>query len=86
MLVIRRRAGELLVIGGNIEVEILETAGSHVKIGIRAPREITVMRKEICLAGQQNREASRPFQDSAVNQLRERLAPKTGQPLKLTPR
>lgn len=59
MLVIRRRAGESLVIGDKIEVEILEIVGSQVKIGIRAPREVVVVRKEIYLTAEQNRSASK---------------------------
>jgi carbon storage regulator len=58
MLVIRRRAGESLVIGDNVEVEILEIEWSQVKIGIRAPREVAVLRKEIHLTAEQNRSAS----------------------------
>ena len=59
MLVIRRRAGESFVIGDNVEVEILEIVGSQVKIGIRAPREVVVVRKEIYLTAEQNRSASK---------------------------
>lgn len=58
MLVIRRRAGESLLIGDNVEIEILELGLGHVKIGIRAPREVLVLRKEVHLTGRQNREAS----------------------------
>jgi carbon storage regulator len=57
MLVIRRRAGETFVIGENVEVEILEIAATQVKIGIRAPREVAVLRKEIYLTAEQNRSA-----------------------------
>jgi carbon storage regulator len=59
MLVIRRRAGESFVIGDNVEVEILEIVGSQVKIGIRAPREVAVVRKEIYLTAEQNRAAAK---------------------------
>ncbi len=55
---IRRRAGESLMIGDNVEVEILEIESSQVKIGIRAPREVAVLRKEIHLTAEQNRSAS----------------------------
>lgn len=58
MLVIRRRLGEILVIGDGIEIEILESSHSQVKLGIRAPKEITVLRKEIYLTGEQNRIAA----------------------------
>jgi carbon storage regulator len=59
MLVIRRRMGESIVISRDIEVEILEVNGSQVKLGIRAPKAIPVMRKEILLVGEQNQAAAR---------------------------
>ena len=70
MLVIRRRPGESLFIGDDVEVEILEIAGSQVKLGIRAPKEITVLRAEIHFTAEQNRAASRLTPESAVAQLR----------------
>ena len=54
MLVIRRRAGETLLIGDEVEIEILETGSSQVKLGIRAPKHVLVLRKEIQVTGQQN--------------------------------
>jgi carbon storage regulator len=54
MLVIRRRTGETLLIGDEIEIEILETGTSHVKLGIRAPKQVLVLRKEIRITGQEN--------------------------------
>jgi len=64
MLVVRRRAGETLIIGDNVEVEILEIASSQVKIGIRAPREVPVVRGEIQLTAEQNRTAANLPQDA----------------------
>lgn len=58
MLVVRRRNGESLLIGDCIEVEVLEIAGSQVKLGIKAPREISVLRKEIYLTIEENRTAT----------------------------
>ena len=58
MLVIRRRAGESFRIGDDIEIEILESSGGQVKIGIRAPREVPVLRNEVFLTNQQNRSAA----------------------------
>lgn len=54
MLVIRRRLGEILVIGENVEIEILDASPSQVKLGIRAPKSIAVLRKEIQLTREQN--------------------------------
>jgi carbon storage regulator len=58
MLVLRRRAGETLLIGDDIEIEILEVGAQGVKIGIRAPREITILRKELRLVEEQNQAAA----------------------------
>ena len=69
MLVMRRRSGESLLIGGNIELEILDISASHVRLGISAPPEVTVMRKEIYLTTQQNRTASRAVPQAAVARL-----------------
>lgn len=63
MLVIRRRAGESVLIGDGIEVEVLEVAGNQVKIGISAPRDILILRNEVRLTAEQNELAARsmPF-------------------------
>jgi carbon storage regulator len=63
MLVIRRRAGESVLIGDGVEVEILEIAGNQVKIGISAPREVLILRREVRLTAEQNQLAARsmPF-------------------------
>ena len=47
MLVLTRKTGQKLIINDNIEVVILETKGESVKIGIKAPREVTIFREEI---------------------------------------
>ena len=58
MLVIRRRSGEAFHIGDSIEIEILEVGNNQVKIGIRAPREIAVLRNEVFLTECQNKAAA----------------------------
>lgn len=58
MLVIRRKTGEAFRIGDSIEVEILEVGNNQVKVGIRAPREIPVLRTEVYVTGAQNRAAA----------------------------
>lgn len=47
MLVLSRRAGEAILIGEDVEVVILGTDGGQVRVGIRAPRKVTVLRKEL---------------------------------------
>jgi carbon storage regulator len=69
MLVIRRRTGETLLIGDEIEIEILETGTSHVKLGIRAPKQVLVLRKEIRITGQENVLAAKEKSGEALNSL-----------------
>lgn len=47
MLVLSRRTNESIIINGNITVTVLEIRGDHIRIGIDAPREITIHREEI---------------------------------------
>jgi carbon storage regulator len=76
MLVIRRRAGEAVLIGDQVEMEILEIGPSQVKLGFRAPRAITVLRKEIQTAAEENQAASRNITAEAMERLRGHLAKK----------
>jgi carbon storage regulator len=69
MLVIRRKAGESILIGAEIEVEVVELSPSRVKLGIRAPREILILRKEVRLAGEQNLAASRGVSSAQLRSL-----------------
>lgn len=47
MLILTRRVGEMLKIGDNVDVTILSVKGNQVRIGINAPKEVTVHREEI---------------------------------------
>jgi carbon storage regulator len=49
MLALSRKRGESLVIQNNIEITILEIKGDQVKIGITAPKEVPIYRKEVYL-------------------------------------
>lgn len=69
MLVIRRRAGETLLIGDEIEIEILDLGGSQVKLGIRAPKHVLVLRKEIRITAEQNLAASKEKSGIALDSL-----------------
>jgi carbon storage regulator len=47
MLTISRRAGERILIGDDIVIEVVETSGGNVRLGITAPRELRIYREEL---------------------------------------
>jgi carbon storage regulator len=47
MLVLTRRTNQSIVIGQNVTVTVLEIRGDQVRLGIRAPREVSVHREEV---------------------------------------
>lgn len=49
MLALSRKKNEAIIIDNNIEVTVLEVKGDQVKIGIAAPKEVPVYRKEVYL-------------------------------------
>jgi carbon storage regulator (csrA) len=55
MLVISRKAGESLVIAGDIKVTIVSIANDKVSIGIEAPKEIKIVRQELLETIEANR-------------------------------
>lgn len=48
MLVLVRKCDESIVIGGDIVVTVLGVDGDRIKLGINAPREISILRQELC--------------------------------------
>lgn len=59
MLVMRRREGESILIGEDIEIQILHAGPSRVKLGIAAPKSVAVTAKEVKLVRQENLAAAR---------------------------
>ena len=59
MLVLTRKVHQSIVIGEGIEVVVLEVRGEQVRLGIKAPKEVSVHRKEIFeQISQENKSAS----------------------------
>lgn len=58
MLALTRKKGESLVVNNNIEITVLEIRGDQIKIGISAPKNVPVYRKEVYLQIQKENEAS----------------------------
>ena len=58
MLALSRKKQEALIINNNIEITILDIKGDQVKIGISAPKDVSIYRKEVYLQIQEsNKEA-----------------------------
>ena len=68
MLALSRKPGEIVVIGNDIEITILEVKGEQVKVGIKAPQSVAIYRKELFEQIQEsNREASKISEDVMKN-------------------
>lgn len=55
MLVLTRKSNQSIMIGDDIEVTVLSIMGEKVRIGIQAPRDVPVFRKEVYLEIQEER-------------------------------
>ena len=69
MLALSRKKGEALVINNNIEVTVLEVKGDQVKIGISAPKEVPIYRKEVYLQIQDSNKESMQADLEALKKL-----------------
>ncbi len=58
MLALTRKKGEALVVNNNIEITILEIRGDQIKIGISAPKDVPIYRKEVYLQIQEENKAA----------------------------
>lgn len=75
MLVLTRKANQSIMIGDQIEVSVLSVLGEKVRLGIQAPRDVPVFRKEVFLEIQaqniQAADASREALDQALGMMGE---------------
>ncbi|MNW38018.1 hypothetical protein D3C74_150750 [compost metagenome] len=58
MLVLSRKKGESIIIEDNIEITVLSVEGETVRIGISAPKNVDIYRKEVYLSIQESNKAS----------------------------
>ncbi len=58
MLIITRRAGQRIMIGDDIVINVMELTGSNVRLGVEAPKHLPIYREEIWEAVKQENEAA----------------------------
>lgn len=58
MLILQRKEGESLLIGEEIEVTVLAVESGRARLAIQAPRDVTILRSELKVAAEANREAA----------------------------
>jgi carbon storage regulator len=75
---IRRRSNESVLVGDEIEIQVLEIAGNRVKLGISAPREMLVLRKELRQTEEFNLDASRAAGAPHISSLAKMLKSRQG--------
>ena len=75
MLVLTRKPGQSIMIGEGIEVQVLSVSGEKVRLGITAPRDVTIFRDEV-LERIQDQERAAPSNNGndPVDQSLERLS------------
>jgi carbon storage regulator len=79
VLVLSRRVGESLVIGGDVVVTVLEVRGDIIRVGIDAPREVKVHRAEVYAAIEEANRTSASPNDADVSALTSQIAARNAQ-------
>ncbi len=69
MLALTRKKGEAIMVNNNVEITVLDVRGDQVKIGISAPKDVPIYRKEVYLQIQEENKAS--FSPEGLDALKE---------------
>ena len=69
MLVLTRKPGQSIMIGDGVEVRVLSVAGEKVRLGITAPRDVSIFRNEVYdrIEAEQNRGGGEAEEDEGAN-------------------
>ncbi|WP_375492553.1 carbon storage regulator CsrA [uncultured Jatrophihabitans sp.] len=86
MLILTRHVGENVIVGDDIVISVVEVRGEAVRIGIEAPRSLSVHREEVWLELKRANAQAASSEDAAigsvVDELRRRRDPGGGKPRK----
>ncbi len=74
MLIMWRRAGESLLVGDSVDVEVLDVRPHRVKLGISAPDSVTIVRKEAKLTRDENVAAALSVDRSSFEHMLHRIS------------
>lgn len=72
MLVLTRKTNQSIMIGDEVEISVLAVSGDKVRIGISAPRDVPVFRKEVYLSIQAERSGSESGQQATDEALEDK--------------
>jgi carbon storage regulator len=67
MLILTRRVGEVLIIGDDVYITVLGVKGNQVRIGVNAPKDISVHREEIWLRIKDEKNGKAPADNSDLD-------------------
>lgn len=70
MLVLTRKNGEAIQIGGEIEITVLSIHGDQIKLGINAPKHIEIHRKEIYVSIQESNNEAASISEKLISNLK----------------
>ncbi|MGM0876459.1 MAG: carbon storage regulator CsrA [Bacillota bacterium] len=70
MLVLTRKTGEAIQIGDHIEVTVLSVQGDQIKLGINAPKNVEIHRKEIYLSIQESNNEAASISENILDKLK----------------
>ena len=74
MLALSRKKNEAIVINNNIEITVLDIRGDQIELGISAPKEIPIYRKEVYIQIQnENKQATEATDVSGIEELKKLL-------------
>ncbi|MFJ7676715.1 carbon storage regulator CsrA [Peribacillus sp. NPDC097198] len=77
MLVLTRKPNESIVIGNDIEITVLEIEGEQIKLGINAPKNVDIHRKEVYLSIQQENNEATKTETNIMEKINEYFKEKT---------